>query len=340
LKSTNSNHKTDKTNSISLVTGAAGFSGSWLVRHLCSLGHPVRAMVRNLAKADQLRSWGADVVVADVKDKDSLLAATQDCDRVYHIAALFRQAGLPDSEYHAVNVQGVQNMLDAAIAAGVQRLIHCSTIGVLGGIKNPPGTEDTPYNPGDIYQQTKMEGELVALDYFKRRLISGLVIRPAMIFGPGDERTLKLFRMIARRKFFYVGDGRAPVHWIDVRDLARAFVLAMEKEHLNGGVFIIAGRESVPLKEMCKLVAGKLGVSPPRLHLPVRPLQMLGSLCEAVCTPLRIEPPIFRRRVDFFTKARQFDWSKARRELGFEPAGNLEGEIDDILAYYKEHQML
>jgi nucleoside-diphosphate-sugar epimerase len=340
MKEMNHQHEHREPHSISLVTGAAGFVGSWLVRHLCDLGHPVRAMVRNHAKTDQLRAWGAEVVVADIKDKDSLLAAVQGCDRVYHIAALFRQAGLPDSEYHAVNVQGVRNVFDTAIEAGVRRIVHCSTVGVLGGIKDPPGTEETPYNPGDIYQQTKMEGELIALDYFKQNLISGLVIRPAMIYGPGDERTLKLFKMIARRRFFFVGDGSVPVHWIDVRDLARSFVLAMEEERIHGEVFIIAGRKSLPLKEMCNLVAEMLGVPPPRLHLPVKPVQMLGSLCEAVCTPLRIQPPIYRRRVDFFTKPRQFDWSKARRELGFEPDKDLRGELQDILNHYKQLGML
>jgi len=293
-------------------------------------------MVRDLAQADRLRALGAEVVVADVKDMASLEAALVGCDRVYHIAALFRRAGLPDSEYHAVNVAGTRNVFEAAIAAGARRIVHCSTVGVLGGIKQPPATEDTPYNPGDVYQRSKMEGEKVALDYLRKRRISGVVIRPAMIYGPGDERTLKIFRMIARRCFFYVGDGSARVHWVDVRDLARSFVLAMESEHLNGEVFIIAGRESLPLREMCERVAGRLGVQPPRLRLPVRPMQMLGSFCEAVCTPLRVQPPLYRRRVDFYTKPRQFDWSKARRELGFEPAQDLDGEIADILAQYQQ----
>jgi nucleoside-diphosphate-sugar epimerase len=329
-----------KNREISLVTGASGFVGSWLVKHLVDLGQPVRAMVRNPDKGTALEATGAEVVVADLKDEGSIRKAVDGCGYVYHIGALFREAGLPDVEYMEVNANGVRRVLDSAIDAGVKRVVHCSTVGVLGHVSKPPATEDTPYNPGDIYQVSKMEGEKIALEYFRGGKIQGVVIRPAMIYGPGDDRTLKLFRMIARRRFFYVGDGQATVHWIDVRDLVRAFVLAMETKELNGQIYTICGREAVPLKTMCSIAAKQLGVPPPRVHLPVWPMQALGTVCEAVCTPLRIQPPIFRRRVDFFTKSRHFDGSKARRELGFETTHGLAEEIRDIIAGYKAEERL
>jgi nucleoside-diphosphate-sugar epimerase len=320
---------------MSLVTGASGFVGGWLVKHLRDQGHPVRGMVRNEAKSEALRALGAEVVVANLKDEQSLRSAVVGCDYVYHIGALFREAGLPESEYYEVNTHGVRRILDAAIGAGVKRVVHCSTVGVLGNVEQPPANEQTPYNPGDIYQVTKMEGEKIALEYFRSGRISGVVLRPAMIYGPGDERTLKLFRMIARRRFFYVGNGRATVHWIDVRDLARAFVLAMKKSETSGEIFIISGRDAVPLSDMCSIVAKALGVPPPRLHLPVKPMRLLGSLCEAICTPLRIQPPIFKRRVDFFTKNRHFDGSKAKNALGFETSRSIEEEIHDLVNSYR-----
>ena len=89
-----------------------------------------------------------------------------------------------------------------------------------------------------------------------RKKIRGVVIRPAMIYGPGDERTLKLFRMIARGKFFYVGKGDKLVHWIDVRDLAQSFLLAMGHDERNAEIYIIAGRTAVSLKDMADRVAG------------------------------------------------------------------------------------
>lgn len=323
-----------------LVTGAAGFVGGHLVKTLRRRDIRVRAMVRRPDGCDELTRAGADVVTADLTKPDTLAGAVRDVTGVYHIAALFRQQGVPDSRFAEVNVEGTRNLLDASVGAGVRRFVHCSTVGVLGHIENPPGTEETPYNPGDIYQRTKMEGEKVALGAFRAGRIPGVVIRPAMIYGPGDARTLKLFRMIRRGTFFYVGRGEAHVHWIDVRDLTDAFHLAMRKEDLNGGIYIIAGERSVPLREMVSKVASCLEVREPRIRLPVTPMQWAGSVCETLCRPFGIEPPLYRRRVDFYTKCRSFDGSKAARELGFKPSQDLAGEIRDIIASYRQAGVL
>ena len=319
-----------------LVTGGAGFVGGHLVRYLLGRGVAVRAMVRDAAEGAPLARAGADVVVADLTRPDSLPPAVEGVEGVYHIAALFRHQGVPDRAFWDVNVEGTRRILGAAAEAGVPRFVHCSTVGVLGHIENPPADEETPYNPGDNYQVTKMEGEKVALDAFGAGKIAGAVIRPAMIYGPGDTRTLKLFRMIARGVFFYVGKGDAYVHWIDVRDLVEAFRLAMACEERNGEVYIVAGARAVPLREMVGEVARQLGVREPWMHVPVKPMQWAGSLCEALCRPIGVEPPLYRRRVDFYTKSRWFDASKASRELGFGPAQTLSGEIADIIESYRE----
>lgn len=323
-----------------LVTGASGFVGSFLVKELLNQGKQVRAMVRSTSSIEELKGLNCEIVEADVKDMASLLKATEGISGVFHIAALFRQAGLPDSEYHAVNVQGTRNVLEAAIHSGVRRVVHCSTVGVISHVAEPPADEATPCNPSDVYQESKMEGELLALEYFKSEKIRGVVIRPAMIYGPGDARTLKLFKMIARRRFFYVGRGESLVHWIDVRDLARAFCRAMQLEERNAEVYIIAGKRSLTLREMAEIVASQLGVPAPFLCLPVRPMQLLGSMCEAICAPFKLTPPIFRRRVDFFTKNRCFDTRKAKEQLGFEPAQDLTTEIADIIASYRRKKLI
>ena len=119
-----------------------------------------------------------------------------------------------------------------------------------------------------------------------------------------------------------------------LRDLAESFLLAAEKSGINGDVFIIAGENSLPLKELAGIIADLMGVTEPWLHLPVKPMQILGSLCEAICTPLKINPPLFRRRVDFFTKDRSFDISKAREKLGYRPQRSLIQELIDIIDSY------
>lgn len=327
---------------VDLVTGAAGFVGQNVVSRLVDKGHRVRAMVHNMDKAEDIfNDLPVEVMEADLRNTDSLAKAVKGVANVYSIASIFRQAGIPDHLFYDVNVEGIRNLFEASIAAGVERVVHCSTVGVHGDVESPPANEDSPFNPGDIYQRTKLEGEKVAREYYKSGKISGAVIRPAMIYGPGDARTLKIFKMISKGRFFYVGDGMCSVHFIDVRDLARAFILAMENDSLeNGEVYIIAGGKAVPLKEMADSIAEKLGVRKPSLHLPVKPMQWLGTCCETVCKPLKIDPPIFRRRVDFFTKNRHFDTAKARRDLGFEPAQSFTEELDDIIAWYKEHNWI
>ena len=323
-----------------LVTGASGFVGEHMVRLLRNKDLPVRAMVRDKAKATNLEAMGAKITVADLGDEQSIREAVQGVETIYHIASIFRQAGLPDQTFHDINRDGVRRLFDAAIDAGVERIIHCSTVGVLGHIANPPGTEETPHNPGDIYQRTKLEGEELAMQYYTSGKMRGAVIRPAMIYGPGDTRTLKLFRMIKKKIFFYVGKGQCSVHFIDVRDLVQAFYLAMNKTDINAELYIISGEKAVPLQYMANQVAELLGVRPPWLHLPVKPMQWLGDICEAICTPLHIQPPIYRRRVDFYTKSRHFDSSKAHRDLGFVPAQTFEKELAEIIGWYKNNNWL
>lgn len=323
-----------------LVTGAGGYVGAEVVRQLLERKLRVRAMVRNPAQAAALEKLGVEVVVADLQKPETLPAALRGITHVHHVASLFRAAGLPESVFHDINAEGTRRLLDAAIAAGVQRVVHCSTGGVLGHIENPPADENAPYNPGDAYQRSKLEGERIALEYFRSGRIRGVVVRPAMVYGPGDTRNLKMFRMIARGRFFYVGDGTTKVHFVDVRDLARGFLLAMDHEEITGEVYHLPGPKSVTQKQMAEMIAGVLGVRPPWLHLPVKPMQWLGTACEVVCKPFGIEPPIFRRRVDFFTKHREFNGAKAARELGYRPAQSLEAEVSEITRWYRQHGWL
>lgn len=323
-----------------LVTGANGYVGKEVVEQLVAQGVPVRALVRDREKGKELERPGVEIVIGDLSDYESLRRATRGVYGVFHIAAIFRQAGLPESVFHDINAEGTRRVFDAAIEAGVRRVIHCSTGGVLGHIANPPGNENSPYNPGDMYQRTKLEGEKIAMDYYRSGKMRGVVIRPAMIYGPGDTRNLKLFKMIARKKFFYVGPGMKSVHFVDVRDLARAFLLAMEHEDRNAEIYHVPGERAVPLKTLVNFVADYLQVPRPWLHLPVKPIQLLGTVCEAICTPFRIQPPIYRRRVDFYTKNRDFDGSKAARELGYRPAKPFEDEVKEITDWYRAHSWL
>ncbi len=311
-----------------LVTGSSGFVGSCLCRELLKYGYKVRALCRpssNLGKLSDLKN--IEIVIGDVTDPQSLLKAFIGVKAVFHIAALYREARFPDSEYWRVNFEGTRNVLEAAQKSGVQKIIHCSTIGVHSHIAFPPANEQEPYAPTDIYQESKTEAEKLVLEWFREKKIGGSVIRPAMIWGPGDTRFRKLFDGIKNRRFPLIGSGETLCHWILVDDLVRAFRLALESSHSDGQVYIIAGRKPVTLRYTMETIAKFYAVKLWPLSIPVLPVQLLGSLCEMICKPFGIEPPLHRRRADFFIKNRAFDCSKAKRDLGFEAGQSFEEEV-------------
>lgn len=326
-----------------LVTGATGFVGGHLTRRLLSLGHDVSILVRKTSDSkviEELKGKGAKVHFGDVTDRDSVFSAVKDKDIVFHIAALFRQAKHPDSVYWDVNVKGTENVLDASEEFGIEKVIHCSTIGVHSHILNPPANEDEEYRPGDIYQITKCEGEKLARERFDSGKLKGAVIRPAMIWGEGDRRILKLFKGVKNRRFPIIGNGKTQMHWIYVHDLVESFILAAERDEANGQVYIIAGERPTSISELVNRVAELAGVRPLPFKVPALPVQILGTIVETVCVPFGIEPPIYRRRVDFFTKDRCFDISKAKKDLGFKPKQNFEQEVANIYNWYQQEGWL
>ena len=333
-----------------LVTGATGFTGGHLARALAAQGDYVRALVRPgsdldvpIRASDTDTSAGApesapgriDVVRGDLRDADSLTRAADGVEVVYHIAAIYRQAGLHDDEYRAVNASAVRTVIDAAKAGGARRVVHCSTVGVHGDVEHPPANEDAPLRPGDIYQQTKLDGERAARDAARETGVEVVIARPTGIYGPGDRRLLKLFRAVARRRFVILGDGRIFYHLTYIDDLIEGFRLCGTVPAAAGRTYILAGAEVTTLNELTELIAEQAHVSPPRVHLPVWPFWAAGALCEAICSPLGIEPPLYRRRVDFFTKSRAFDISRARAELGYSPNVGLREGIRLTLAEYR-----
>jgi nucleoside-diphosphate-sugar epimerase len=272
----------------------------------------------------------------ELASPEALARACEGVEVVYHIAATYREAGQPDAAYRAVNVDGTRHLLEAARAGGVRRVVHCSTGGVHGHVAHPPANEDAPYNPGDIYQETKLEAETLARMFGATHGLEVVVARPIGIHGPGDTRFLKLFRGLARGRFPMLGAGRVFYHLTYIDDLVEGFRLCGEVPGAAGRTYLLAGERYTTLNELVALVSEELGVAPPRMHWPVWPVWLAGLACEAVCVPLRVEPPLYRRRVDFYTKSRAFDITRAKTELGFAPRVDLREGVRRTIAWYRQ----
>jgi dihydroflavonol-4-reductase len=323
-----------------LVTGGLGFLGSHVSSRLSASGEAVRIFARPAGQTVQEAPPGSQIVWGDIRDPEAVDRAVEGTEVVIHLVSNFRKGGSDEKEARAVNVDGTRNVLAACSRYGVRQLIHCSTIGVHGSVLEIPSTEKSPFNPLDLYQETKLEAEQEVWRHHSTTGLPVTVIRPISMFGPGDRRMLKLFRMIKKRRFVMVGEGDALFQPAYIDDVVDGFLLALRNDRALGEAFIVGGEEYVPLRELVRLIAAELGVQPPWLRVPLRPILALADLCEKCCAPLGIEPPLHRRRVSFFQNDRAFSIEKARRLLGYQPRMPLRDALRATIGWYRVHGWL
>lgn len=324
-----------------LVTGGTGFTGSHLVRRLLARGDSVRVLdaAPGLFR-DELAGLGAEITLGSVTDRAVLDRLTAGADVVFHLAAAFRQINLPKREYWEVNCQGTRLVTEACLRHQVRRLVYCSTQGVHGHVAHPPGDESSPIAPEDYYQQTKYEGEL-AMWEVARQGLDATVIRPMGIYGPGDPgRFLMLFRAVRRGRFLMFGNGETFYHPCYIDNLVDAFELGAEHPKAVGETYLIGDDRYVSLNELVRGVAAALGQPSRITYLPFAPLWAVSAAVETVCLPLGLEPPLFRRRADWFRQTRAFTIDKAVRELGFAARVPLAEGLRRTALWYREHGYL
>ncbi|MGA0332935.1 MAG: NAD-dependent epimerase/dehydratase family protein [Kiritimatiellia bacterium] len=324
-----------------LVTGGTGFTGKALVKRLLDDGHQVVALdYKEGLKTQELREWGAEVLIGSVTDRAIVDQAMQGAEVVQHLAAAFREMNVPESHYDEVNIQGTRNVLEAAEREQVKKFIYCSTCGVHGNIDHPPGDENAPIQPADYYQRTKYEAEPVVLEFVQKGM-KATILRPAAIYGPGDpERFQMIFKRVNKGKFPMFGNGKTTYHPLYIDNLVDALVLAMDPEKGNGEAYLIADEEYVEIEDLVKRAARALGVEVKIPHYPVLPVVIAGHLCEKICKPFGIVPPIFPRRVDWYRQNRAFKIDKAKRDLGYVPGVDLDEGLRRTAAWYKAENLI
>lgn len=315
-----------------LVTGGGGFIGSHLVDSQLAKGHRVFSVDLH---ADRLAhvadSPNLEIVTGDITETQVAKKIMEGIEVVYHLASAHLDVSLSEDCYRHVNVDGTVNLLNAARAAGVNCFIHCSSVGVMGDIKNPPADETYPCNPTNIYEKTKLAGERAALDFSEEMDFPVVVVRPAWVYGSRCPRTEKLLRTIGKGRFLIFGDGQNLRHPVYIADCVRGLELCAEADQATGQVYIIAGSEPVKIEELIKTIAETLDVPPPKLHLPMVLGKMAGKVMQLGFKPLRRQPPFSERSLDFFLKNNAYDIGKARQELGFKPQFDLRTGLEQTI---------
>jgi nucleoside-diphosphate-sugar epimerase len=320
-----------------LVTGGTGFTGSRLVEFLLEKGHDITCLDNQEGLFfEELAQKGARMIPGSVTDRETVKKAIEGAEAVFHLAAAFRVINVPKKVYWDTNVEGTRIICDEALRQKVKKLVYCSTQGVHGNIQDPPGDEDSPVVPADYYQFTKYEGEKVVTGFVDKGLKS-VIIRPTAIYGPGDpERFLFLFRLAKKKRFIMFGNGRAYYHPVYIDNLVDGFYAALMSSREKAEPYIIADEEYFTIKQLVKKVGQSMGIKVRFLHLPFMPLYILAAVVEAVCVPLRIKPPIFRRRVDWFRQNRAFVIDRPKKEIGYIPRVGIDEGLRKTAEWYKQ----
>jgi dihydroflavonol-4-reductase len=322
-----------------LVTGATGFIGQALTRKLVESGYGVRALVRDERKATALQ--GMEVVAGDITDADAVERATRGVELVFAVAAAFREPHLSDERHREVNVEAVGHVMAAAARHGVGRVVYCSTVGIHGPVQGAPLGEDAPVVPVGIYEETKAAGEAVAFRYSRNGGPPLVVIRPTQVYGPGDTRLLKLFKLASKRVVVLIGPGTTRYHLLFIDDLVDAFLTAARAERAAGEAFIIGGPEHPTINDIIRTLGPILARERQTVvRLPAGPIELLADGCERVCRPFGIAPPLSRRRLEFFVNDKAYDIGKARRILGFEPKVRMAEGLRRTAAWYRSRGLL
>jgi len=299
-----------------LVTGGSGFVGRAVVEELLAAGRRVRVLARN-PEHPSLAGLAVEVAQGDLRDPESLHRALTGCTRLFHVAADYR-LWVPDpAAMYAINVDGTRQLLAAAAAQGVERVVYTSTVGTLG---NPgdgaPGAEDTPVTLQDMvghYKRSKFMAEQVALE-FARQGLPLVVVNPSTPVGPWDSRPTPTGQMIVdflkRRMPAYLETGLNLIH---VRDVARGHLLAEAQGQI--GEKYILGHENLSLSRIFHLLAEITGLPAPRVKLPYWPVLAMSYADEFIATHIRRRPP--RMPVAAIRMAKKFMYFDNRKAIQY-----------------------
>jgi nucleoside-diphosphate-sugar epimerase len=306
-----------------LVTGATGFLGGAVAHRMAREGHDVRALARPSADVERLVTAGIDVVPGDIRDPDSLALAVRGCSHVIHLAAA--KSG-STTLMHEVNVRGTANVLDAARATDIQRVVFGSTLGVHGFVAGRPIDEHTPVRPNTLYRLTKWRAEEVVRAAHERVNAPVVIARISSIIGRGARGWLPLAQGIAAGRMRLIGDGTNSIDLVPVSDLVDGLIRCAQAPSIEGRHYVLGAGAPSTVASFATSIAGALGVPAPAPGLPAAPFRAVQRTAAAVFRLTGFASPFVHSREPLVADKRA-DSARARAELGYEPRASVDDAI-------------
>jgi len=325
-----------------VVTGATGFIGTRLALRAVREGHQVIAVGRR-ASADlqaDFSSHGVGLRLGDITDDEFVNDVVRHATHVCHLAAAWREVGLPIDHYRRTNVAGTRNVALAAARHGVAKLVFCSTVGLHPRQSPDVIAEASQLEITNSYEASKAEAEELLRATAADTDLPIAILRPADVYGPGDLRLLKLFRAVAQQRFPLLGSGTGRRHMLYIDDLTSAFLAACANDSGSCEAFIIAGPEVITLRGLLGRLTNLLGVRRFGFRLPFGPMKIAAAIVEDVCRLLGVTPPIHRRTLDFYLTNVEYDVSKARKMLRWTPQVPLDSGLQQTINWYRQEKLL
>jgi nucleoside-diphosphate-sugar epimerase len=317
------------------VTGATGFLGSSLVAALIQRQQSVCILARDEQKARALFGGAVAIIPGDVTDAEQVRRAVDGVSTIYHLAGRLYHPSTPAELYERTHVEGTRVLLSACQGQKqLERLVYVSTTGVFGVTGKTAVAEDAPFAPTNAYEATKLKGELLALKSYREDLLPITVVRPGLVYGPGDLHLLGFFASIQKGLFRVIASGKALLHPIYIDDLIAALLLCAQRPEALGRSYNIAGARPVTVRELAAAIACALDRTLPAGNIPLW-LANLASDVFAVVPGMKGEhAPLTRSRVKFLTNSRVYDISRATSELNYMPRVGLDEGIKRTAEWY------
>jgi nucleoside-diphosphate-sugar epimerase len=319
-----------------LVTGAAGFLGSHVTELLLASGEQPRVLVRPGDDVTAINGADVDVRTGDIADSASVASAVSGVDRVVHCAARTGPWG-PEPEYERTNIRGLETLVRAAMAAGVRRVVHVSSITVHGNDVRGEADERAPRrtepNP---YSRSKVAGEQLLQRMIREEGAPVTTVRPGWIYGPRDtESFARLAQQIEQRRMIIVGSGQNHLPLIYTRDAARGALLAGESPQAEGRTYLLVNDERVTQQQFLSAIAAALQVPAPTRRIPYRLAVAAAGVAEEIARLTRSRPPVMRYGLQLLGGENRFVIARARHELGFSPDINVAEGVRRSVAWYR-----